>query len=252
MSKSWDKNILRKLKSLMGRGLSAAEIGKRLGLSKNAIVGKMHRMGWNPKASEDGKSEPVKTTPKKSPAKPVAKKAMKSGVTKKASVKSVVKKSAETTKANVKKAMPKNSAPKKTEKIVAKPTASKVPVSKVAKPAKTKDKKSTKVAKPKTEPKPVVVKKNETVTKSGPRVEQKSEPKPVVGRPIAGRGGAAHQRIVQHALEMASLKPNQCRWPIGDPDSDDFHFCGKTVFVGKPYCYDHCKMAYQFAPPKKK
>ena len=63
---------------------------------------------------------------------------------------------------------------------------------------------------------------------------------------------AAHQRIIQHSLEMANLKPNQCRWPIGDPDSEHFHFCGETVFVGKPYCYEHCKQAYQFAPPKKK
>jgi GcrA cell cycle regulator len=63
---------------------------------------------------------------------------------------------------------------------------------------------------------------------------------------------AMHQRIVQHSLEMASLKPNQCRWPIGDPDSEHFHFCGETVFVGKPYCYEHCKQAYQFTPPKKK
>ena len=55
-----------------------------------------------------------------------------------------------------------------------------------------------------------------------------------------------HQRIIQHSLEMANLKPNQCRWPIGDPDSENFHFCGETVFVGKPYCYEHCKQAYQF------
>ena len=63
---------------------------------------------------------------------------------------------------------------------------------------------------------------------------------------------AMHQRIIQHSLELAALKPNQCRWPIGDPDSENFHFCGETVFVGKPYCYEHCKQAYQFTPPKKK
>jgi len=61
-----------------------------------------------------------------------------------------------------------------------------------------------------------------------------------------------HQRIIQHSLELASLRPDQCRWPIGDPDSEKFHFCGATVFVGKPYCYEHCKQAYQFAPAKGK
>ena len=84
-------------------------------------------------------------------------------------------------------------------------------------------------------------------------------PKPAPAEKTSGRGGkslnknlAMHQRIIQHSLEMANLKPNQCRWPIGDPDSEDFHFCGDTVFVGKPYCYEHCKQAYQFTPPKKK
>ena len=69
---------------------------------------------------------------------------------------------------------------------------------------------------------------------------------------VSAKDLAVHQRIVQHSLEMASLKPNQCRWPIGDPDSEHFHFCGESVFVGKPYCYEHCKQAYQFTPPKKK
>ena len=50
---------------------------------------------------------------------------------------------------------------------------------------------------------------------------------------------------------MASLKKDQCRWPIGDTDSDDFHFCGKKVFPGKPYCYEHCKCAYKLNAPKK-
>ena len=63
---------------------------------------------------------------------------------------------------------------------------------------------------------------------------------------------ALHELLIQHALQMANLKPNQCRWPIGDPDSDSFHFCGETVFAGKPYCYEHCRQAYQFTPPKKK
>ena len=52
MSKAWDNNILKKLKALVGKGLSTAEIGKKLGLSKNAIVGKLHRMGWNTGAAD--------------------------------------------------------------------------------------------------------------------------------------------------------------------------------------------------------
>ena len=50
MSKGWDNATLKKLKALTGKGLSTAEIGKRLGMSKNAVVGKLNRLGWNSKA----------------------------------------------------------------------------------------------------------------------------------------------------------------------------------------------------------
>ena len=40
------------------------------------------------------------------------------------------------------------------------------------------------------------------------------------------------------------LKLNSCRWPIGDPKDADFHFCGKDTVTGKPYCSEHCKIAY--------
>ena len=44
MSKGWDNIMLKKLKALTGKGLSTSEIGKRLGMSKNAIVGKLNRL----------------------------------------------------------------------------------------------------------------------------------------------------------------------------------------------------------------
>ena len=227
MSKSWDNGIVKKLKTLMGRGLSTAEIGKKLGLSKNAVVGKLHRMGWTPKAVEDDKkSENKKVTVKKT---------------------ATDKKSA--TKTEAKKVVEKKVAPVKKVAVVAKPAKKKTGAA--DKPGKSVAVKTQKVEKKpaqKSVQKPVV----KVAQKTEPKQESKVEAKPVVGRPIAGRGGTAHQRIVQHALEMAELKPNQCRWPIGDPDSEGFHFCGKPVFVGKPYCYEHCKMAYQFTPPKKK
>ena len=43
---------------------------------------------------------------------------------------------------------------------------------------------------------------------------------------------------------MIDLKPSMCRWPFGNPDEADFHFCGKAVAPGKPYCEDHCAVAY--------
>ena len=35
-----------------------------------------------------------------------------------------------------------------------------------------------------------------------------------------------------------------CEWPEGHPDEDEFHFCGKDRFEDKPYCMDHCAVAY--------
>lgn len=37
---------------------------------------------------------------------------------------------------------------------------------------------------------------------------------------------------------------NKCCWPIGDPKSDNFHFCGDKPEEGRPYCHHHCTIAY--------
>jgi GcrA cell cycle regulator len=35
-----------------------------------------------------------------------------------------------------------------------------------------------------------------------------------------------------------------CEWPEGHPDESDFKFCDKVRFEDKPYCLDHCAVAY--------
>ena len=37
---------------------------------------------------------------------------------------------------------------------------------------------------------------------------------------------------------------NSCLWPSGDPKFEDFNFCGKKVVHGRPYCIEHCDIAY--------
>jgi GcrA cell cycle regulator len=44
---------------------------------------------------------------------------------------------------------------------------------------------------------------------------------------------------------VATLKGNMCKWPIGDPAKDDFHFCGQSAPTGKPYCAYHAHLAFQ-------
>lgn len=49
------------------------------------------------------------------------------------------------------------------------------------------------------------------------------------------------------AATVATIQNNMCKWPIGDPARDDFHFCGQSTLSGKSYCAYHARMAFQ--PP---
>lgn len=42
---------------------------------------------------------------------------------------------------------------------------------------------------------------------------------------------------------MITLLPDDCRWPIGDPQVAGFHFCGKRKQDGHPYCEFHVRRA---------
>jgi len=47
---------------------------------------------------------------------------------------------------------------------------------------------------------------------------------------------------------IQTLTESCCRWPIGDPQQPDFHFCGKKKIPGLPYCEVHARRAFQ--PPQ--
>jgi len=49
---------------------------------------------------------------------------------------------------------------------------------------------------------------------------------------------------VVHYLRLDRLGAGMCSWPIGEPGSADFHFCGEASMAGKPYCAHHCAIAY--------
>jgi GcrA cell cycle regulator len=44
--------------------------------------------------------------------------------------------------------------------------------------------------------------------------------------------------------KRTSAGQQSCAWPIGDPATADFHFCGEATAPGKPYCRAHCELAY--------
>ena len=94
----------------------------------------------------------------------------------------------------------------------------------------------------------------------------------IVGSEIARQLGATRNMIMGKASRLnltlrkpqpapqrkanpvANLANDACRWPIGDPRDEDFHFCGaKPVTIRKdgksrPYCGLHTPMAY--LPPR--
>jgi len=51
---------------------------------------------------------------------------------------------------------------------------------------------------------------------------------------------------------VETLEANDCRWPIGDPQHADFHFCGAKKLTGLPYCECHARRAYNTAQPTEK
>ncbi len=46
-------------------------------------------------------------------------------------------------------------------------------------------------------------------------------------------------------LSLMELTERTCKWPVGDPATDDFWFCGLPVQAGKPYCEAHVGVAFQ-------
>ncbi|MFE1602714.1 GcrA family cell cycle regulator [Methylobacterium sp. ID0610] len=53
-------------------------------------------------------------------------------------------------------------------------------------------------------------------------------------------------------VTIMELREFMCRWPMGDPSSPDFRFCGARSITGLPYCTHHARIAYQPAAERKR
>ncbi len=127
-----------------------------------------------------------------------------------------------------------------------------------AKPAEKDGKpKVTTAAKPKPAPQPEAAKKPE------PAVESRQvAPAPIrkaivpAGQPLPPQPSqseisaealanlAAFERTAMK-LNLMQLTERTCKWPIGDPASEEFWFCGHPTQSGKPYCEAHVAVAFQ-------
>lgn len=50
---------------------------------------------------------------------------------------------------------------------------------------------------------------------------------------------------ISRRLTLLQLSERTCKWPIGDPLNEDFHFCGSESGESSPYCTYHSRLAFQ-------
>ena len=217
---SWTDDRIATLKKLWEGGSTASQIAEQLGgVSRNAVIGKAHRLGLKSRPS------PVKTSDKKKAAKKPASKAA----------------------APAKKAAPSKSA--------AKPAAK--PAPKGAEPAApaTPAKAASTVAKdPNSQPMPNPTPDLPKIVSVGPggflRQGPGDQQAPIPPAPPRRLVPAKPSPEIADKTSLLDLSDKVCRWPIGHPGEPDFHFCGKPVNPGFPYCVEHCGRAYQAQLPR--
>lgn len=76
------------------------------------------------------------------------------------------------------------------------------------------------------------------------RLELTARPSPIKKKEVKVITPTQQKKKIVGKCHLMDLKSNTCRWPIGEPENEDFHFCGKPTVTGKPYCEVHCKEAY--------
>ncbi|MFT8808183.1 GcrA family cell cycle regulator [Gluconobacter sp.] len=220
----WTDETIARLRDLWSQGLSTAEIGRQLSITKNAVVGKAHRLGLPPRPSpirnrkaKDGEAATTEAAPRrKSPSRA---------------------KTAETAASDLfadKDAVPAKPAAGIAEKAPEKPAA---PVRKAppvppvaAKPA----------PQPVAAARPAAAASRESVAaRREPAAAAKPEP-----RVAPAPRPALPPRFSTAGIDRPTRRGPSCCWPIGDPGTPGFHFCGATPLPGKPYCAEHAAIAY--------
>lgn len=173
---AWTDDRVATLTKMWGEGQSASQIAKELGgVTRNAVIGKVHRLGLSNRATGG-----VKPAAKGKPA-----------------VKPAVK---------------------------AKPAA-----------------KAKAAAAPVTPPKPNLPARKVIIPAGQPLPPQPS------ANEISPEALASVREVEKKAkkIGLMDLTERTCKWPIGDPATDEFWFCGLSSQPGKPYCEAHVGVAFQ-------
>jgi GcrA cell cycle regulator len=206
---TWTDERVETLKRMWTEGQSASQIAKELGgVTRNAVIGKVHRLGLSNRSGMGGNGSDGDAGIETGPALP------------------------ETAAAPVAVDPPPPEAP---APVRAAPRA--VPVPPVDMP----------------EPMPV----SNVTTLPGPTAPvpprrpvlvpgQPLPPQPSVGE-ISPEALATVREVEKKArkITLMELTERTCKWPIGDPATPNFWFCGLPTQAGKPYCEAHVGVAFQ-------
>ena len=172
---SWTDERVEQLKKMWNDGQSASQIAKELGgVTRNAVIGKVHRLGLSNRTGADGEEglEPA----------------------------------------------PETKAASRPEPAPAEAAPAPVP--------------------PTTHQSPAVRK----IVPAG----QPLPPQPSANE-ISPEALATVREVEKKAkrIGLMDLTERTCKWPVGDPATEDFWFCGLAVKPGKPYCEAHVGVAFQ-------
>lgn len=255
----WTDEVIARLQDLWSQGLSTAEIGRQLSITKNAVVGKAHRLGLPPRPSPIRKTEeelaagetrsaaeertalPRIATPRKERRKPQA--------APESAPPSPVQAAQEEPRMNPEPPRPEMPRPELRH--------SELPPSDGPRP----ESPGPAPSAPAQAAPPAAMTTNTPRPQAAPPRPVETEPKRTPPRPAApARASAEAARPPSSEAEIiaASLRPMvrsitgessvrrgaACCWPIGDPGTPGFHFCGAKPLPGKPYCAEHAALAY--------
>lgn len=209
---SWTDERIDQLKGMWEKGLTASQIAEELGgVSRNAVIGKAHRLGLQSRPS------PVKSTDAPKKAAPVRKPPV--------------------AEVEVTKAAP----PTPAAQPVAAPRAPAAPAVTAAPPTEA----SADAPVPKPQPRIVSVGPGGFL-RQGPGDQQA----PIPPAPPRRLVPAKPSPEMADKTSLLDLTERICKWPMGHPGEADFHFCGQAVNPGFPYCVEHCGRAYQAQLPR--
>lgn len=171
---SWTDERVEILKKMWGEGQSASVIAKELGgVTRNAVIGKVHRLGLSNRAGGGSKTAAPKEKAKAEP-------------------------------------KPKAAAPAQPSKPVVTETPRAPAIRKII---------------PAGQPLPPQPSANEISPEALAKVSEVEK--------------------TSKKISLLELTERTCKWPVGDPATDDFWFCGLAVQTGKPYCEAHVGVAFQ-------